>query len=128
MKIFYLLLFFFLLAFLKLDTIPTLGLNFLARFCISGSEVIYYTYSLEIYPTPVRSVAFGINATFGNGGSILAPMILEFLPNWLFLTLLAVICAMNSFLLIFLPETVGKPMAETIKELEYTENKEVKDN
>ena len=119
---------FFLLAFLKLDTIPTLGLNFLARFCISGSEVIYYTYSLEIYPTPVRSVAFGINATFGNGGSILAPMILEFLPNWLFLTLLALICAMNSFLLIFLPETVGKPMAETIKELEYTENKEVKDN
>ena len=119
---------FFLLAFLKLDTIPTLSLNFIARFCICGIEVIYYTYSLELYPTPVRSVAFGINATFGNGGSILAPMLLEFLPNWFFLTLLALFCGLNSFLIIFLPETVGKPMAETIEEMEKLDKEDVKDN
>lgn len=119
---------FFSLAFLKLDTIPSLALNFIARFCAAGIEVIYYTYTLELYPTPVRSVAFGINATFGNGGSILAPMLLEFLPNWFFLTLFALVCALNSFLLIFLPETVGKPMVETIAELEKGNNEEISAN
>ena len=119
---------FFSLAFLKLDTIPSLALNFIARFCAAGIEVIYYTYTLELYPTPVRSVAFGINATFGNGGSILAPMLLEFLPNWFFLTLFALVCALNSFLLILLPETVGKPMVETIAELEKGNNEEISAN
>ena len=119
---------FFSLAFLKLDTIPSLALNFIARFCAAGIEVIYYTYTLELYPTTVRSVAFGINATFGNGGSILAPMLLEFLPNWFFLTLFALVCALNSFLLILLPETVGKPMVETIAELEKGNNEEISAN
>ena len=114
---------FCLLAFLKLDMVPALSLNFIARFCASGIEVIYYTYTLELYPTPVRSIAFGINATFGNGGSIIAPLLLEFLPLWLFLTLFAFICGINSFFLIFLPETVGKPMVETIVELDNYKNK-----
>ncbi len=114
---------FCLLAFLKLDMVPALSLNFIARFCASGIEVIYYTYTLELYPTPVRSIAFGINATFGNGGSIIAPLLLEFLPLWLFLTLFAFICGINSFFLIFLPETVGKPMVETIVELDNYEDK-----
>ena len=114
---------FCLLAFLKLDMVPALSLNFIARFCASGIEVIYYTYTLELYPTPVRSIAFGINATFGNGGSIIAPLLLEFLPLWLFLTLFAFICGINSFFLIFLPETVGKPMVESIVELDNYEDK-----
>ena len=118
-----------LLAFLNLDTIPTLTLNFIARFCAAGIEVIYYTYTIELYPTPVRSVAFGINATLGNGGSIIAPLLLEFLPNWFFLTLFAIVCSVNSLLLIILPETVGKPMVETIDELENKKEKEsLKDN
>ena len=114
---------FLLLGFLKLDTLTSLGLNFIARFCASGIEVIYYTYTIELYPTPVRSVAFGVNATFGNGGSILAPLLLEFLPYWFFLMLFAIINAVNSFFIAFLPETVGKPMNETIDELEEEEEK-----
>ena len=109
---------FLLLAFLKFDVYPELALNYMARFCTAGIEVIYYTYSIEIYPTLVRSVAFGVNLTFGNGGSIIAPMILEYLDNWLFLTVFAIVSVINSFLLIFLPETCGKPMIETIAELD----------
>ena len=109
---------FIILAFLAKSVYFNLSFNFLARFCASAIEIIYYTYSIEVYPTPVRSVAFGINAAFGNGGSILAPMLLEFLPNWLFLTIFAGVCGLNAVLIIFLPETVGKPMIETIDELE----------
>ena len=106
-----------LLAFIDLDETIELSLNFLSRFCAAGIDVIYYTYSIEIYPTLVRSVAFGVNATFGNGGSIIAPLLLEYLDYWLFLFVFAIVCFINSFLLFFLPETVGKPMIETIEEL-----------
>ena len=112
---------FLLLGFLKLDTMTSLGLNFIARFCAAGIEVIFYTYTIELYPTPVRSIAFGVNATFGNGGSILAPLLLEFLPYWFFLLLFAIINALNAFFIVFLPETVGKPMSETIEEMEKEE-------
>jgi MFS family permease len=115
---------FILLAFLELDTAPLLVLNFIARFCAAGIEVIYYTYSIEIYPTPVRGVAFGVNAMMGNGGSIVISMVLEFLANWVFLTIFACVCGLNSALLYFLPETVGKPMIESIEELEVEENEE----
>ena len=106
-----------LLAFVELDETIELALNFLSRFCAAGIDVVYYTYSIEIYPTLVRSVAFGVNATFGNGGSIIAPLLLEYLDYWLFLLVFAIVCFINSFLLSFLPETVGKPMIETIEEL-----------
>ena len=118
---------FVLLAFLELDTAGSLAFNYITRFCCAGIEVIYYTYSIEIYPTPVRSLAFGINATFGNAGSIFAPFLLEFLLNWQFLILFAVVCAINAVVLIFLPETVGKPMVETIKELEEPNTEDNKD-
>jgi hypothetical protein len=55
-------------------------------------------------------------------------MLLEFLPNWFFLTLFALVCALNSFLLILLQETVGKPMVETIAELEKGNNEEISAN
>ena len=113
---------FVLLAFLELDTGGNLTLNFIARFCCAGIEVIYYTYSIELYPTPVRSLAFGINATFGNAGSIGAPYLLEFLKNWQFLLLFAVVCAINAIVLVCIPETVGKPMVESIKELDMENN------
>ena len=106
------------------STSPTLTLNFIARFAASGINVIYYTYTIELYPTPVRSIAFGVNATFANAGSILAPMLLEFLPKWLFLLILASISFLNSFFIMFLPETVDKPMIETIDELEKEEKEE----
>jgi len=107
-----------LLMSLDLGTVGSLILNYISRFCSAGIEVIYYTYSIELYPTPVRSVAFGINATFGNAGSILAPQLLEFLLKWQFLGVIAAITVVNALVLICLQETVGKPMVETIKELE----------
>ena len=106
------------LTIFKLDITPELILNYLIRFCAAGIEVVFYTYSIEIYPTLVRSVAFGVNLTFGNGGSIIAPLILEYLNYWLILTVFAVINGISSLLLFFLPETVGKPMIESIPELE----------
>ena len=94
-----------------------LFLNFCSRFCAAAIELVYWTYTLEVYPTPVRSVNFGVNVTFGNIGSILAPMIYEYIPSWIFFLVFAGLSLFHSILLIFLPETEGKPMVETIDEL-----------
>ena len=100
-----------------------LVVNFITRFCAAGIEVIYYTYSIELYPTPVRGIAFGVNAAFGNGGSIIAPFLYEFLFHWVFCLLFGIVCVLNGSLLMFLPETVGKPMNETIDEIEKEKEK-----
>ena len=108
---------FLLLSFVDFSINYELILNFFARFCAAGIELVYWTYTLEVYPTPVRSSNFGINVTCGNIGSILSPMVYEYLPSWLFLLIFGILSVFHSILLIFLPETVGKPMVETIEEL-----------
>ena len=108
---------FILLSFMRLPIPLELFLDYCARFCAAAIELVYWTYTLEVYPTPVRSLNFGINVTFGNFGSILSPLIYEYLPSWLFLCVFAFLSIFHSFLLIFLLETVGKPMVETIDEL-----------
>ena len=108
---------FLLLSFLKISDTFELGLNYVTRFCAAAIELVFYTYTLEVYPTPVRSVNFGMNVTFGNIGSILAPLVYEYLPSWLFLFIFALFSVFHAILLIFLPETVGRPMIESIEEL-----------
>ena len=115
---------FILLAFIHLNTAGSLILYCIARFCCAGFDIIYYTYTLELYPTPIRSLAFGINIGFGSAGSISAPYLLEFLKNWQFLIFLDALCVISAIGLIFLPETVGKPMVESIKELDMENNNE----
>ena len=108
---------FLLLSFIKTSDTFELGLNYVTRFCAAAIELVFYTYTLEVYPTPVRSVNFGMNVTFGNIGSILAPLVYEYLPSWLFLFIFALFSVLHAILLIFLPETVGRPMIESIEEL-----------
>ena len=105
------------LSFFKLSDSFELTLNYLTRFCAAAIELVFYTYTLEVYPTPVRSVNFGMNVTFGNIGSILSPLLYEYTPNWLFYFIFAIFSVMHAFFLIFLPETVGRPMIESIEEL-----------
>ena len=113
---------FLLLSFFKFSLPIELFFNFIIRFCQSAVELVFFTYTLEVYPTIVRSTNFGINLTFGNIGSILAPMIYEYIPNWLLLFIFAIMTIIHSVLLIFLPETEGKPMVESIEEEEEKKN------
>ena len=108
---------FLILSFVKISKTFELGLNFTTRFCAAAIELVFYTYTLEVYPTPVRSVNFGMNVTFGNIGSILSPLVYEYLPSWLFMLIFALFSIFHAILLLFLPETVGRPMIETIEEL-----------
>ncbi len=124
-----------LLAFLNLSNTIYFILDLLARFCISANHTIFYTYSLEVYPTPVRTIGFGINAGFGSFASIISPMLLELFNMNTNFVIYAVLCVIAMFLMIFLQETVGKPMKESIDELneeydddEQKNNEDIKNN
>ena len=123
------------LAFINLNQTIYFILDLLARFCISANHTIFYTYSLEVYPTPVRTIGFGINAGFGSFASIISPMLLELFNMNTNFIIYAILCVIAMFLMIFLQETVGKPMKESIDELneeydddEQKNNEDIKNN
>ena len=96
----------------------------LTSFWITMPDNIFYTYCLEIYPTPVRATGFGINATCNNIGSIIVPMLMELFSDKVIYGMFCILSGIAGILMFFLEETVGKPMPETIKEIE--EEKKVK--
>ena len=88
---------FILLIFINFSVPVELFLNYCARFCVAAIELVYWTYTLEVYPTLLRSLNFWINVTFVNLGSILSPLVYEYLPNWLFFFIFALISIFIQF-------------------------------
>ena len=101
----------------------------LTSFWITMPDNIFYTYCLEIYPTPVRATGFGINATCNNIGSIIVPMLMELFSDKVIYGMFCILSGIAGICMFFLEETVGKPMPETIKEIEEERkvNNEMKD-
>lgn len=94
------------------------------KFSISGIFSIIYTYFLENYPTCIRALGFGINTSFDNIGGMVFPMVTELLSEKnLFLTL-AIMNLTQFILMLFMPETNGLALPETIKELEEKEEED----
>ena len=97
----------------------------LIRFCITGVYTTLVVYLVESYPTPLRALGYGLNFTFGNLAGIISPLILEFINKYILYLFFAIIAGTNIFFILFLPKTLGKPMNETIEELEeYDSEKE----
>ncbi|PIK41575.1 putative organic cation transporter protein-like [Apostichopus japonicus] len=88
----------------------------IGKFCISASFAIIYIYAAEIFPTVARSAGIGLCSTSGRIGSILGPLILalgeviEFLPLLIF----GLSAIVGGLLVIFLPETKGAKLPETL--------------
>ncbi|PIK45133.1 putative organic cation transporter protein, partial [Apostichopus japonicus] len=88
----------------------------IGKFCISASFAIIYIYAAEIFPTVARSAGIGLCSTSGRIGSILGPLILalgeviEFLPLLIF----GLSAIVGGLLVIFLPETRGAKLPETL--------------
>ena len=114
---------------LKYDTAAIVFYIFIRLF-ITIPNNMFYTYCLEIYPTQIRALAFSINTGFNSIGGVVIPIIIEKIkPKFVYL-IFTFICAICAIGFMFLEETVGKPMRETIKELEdkeSNENEEIKE-
>jgi MFS family permease len=88
---------------------------FIVWFGLSALFNIIFTYSSEVYPTVVKAKGFGVNSVFARVSNIIFPMIVELLEERIII-LFAVLSLIAFILVFFLPETLGKPPQNNIKE------------
>jgi MFS family permease len=85
----------------------------ITRFVVAGSFNILYTYSCEIYKTNERAMGFAYNSAFGKFGSIIFPMTIEILSqyvNFLYM-IINLVCLICMF---WMPETLNKPLDDFV--------------
>jgi OCT family organic cation transporter-like MFS transporter 4/5 len=105
------------LFFVELSDLLNVIVVFCCRFAVAGIFTILYTYSLEVYPTPVRAVGFGINSAAARVGSIACPFLIEIMDKYINLVFVSlnVICLILMF---FMPETYGQPLMDNMPIIE----------
>jgi len=112
-------------AFIPFPEAVSVFFSFLSRFAISTVFNLIFTYSLELYPTVIRSYGFGINTLFAKMGNLLTPIIIEYLIDYINLIFMFV-NVFNFVIVLFLPETLNQPLPDLIPELcEVDEAEEV---
>ena len=103
---------------LNVGSVASLIAMGIIRFSCTGVFTSYYIYYMESYPTPIRALGFGLNQTLGNLAGSISPIIIEFFNEIILYISFAAFVIINIILTFFAPETVGKPMLETIEEIE----------
>ncbi|NXD15384.1 S22AG protein, partial [Nothocercus nigrocapillus] len=101
--------------------------NMAGKFSIGVAFGLIYLYTAELYPTIVRSLAVGSGSMMCRVGSVVAPFCVYLRSVWIFMPLLLVgiMALLSGMLTIMLPETLGKPLTNTLMEAtELGRNKE----
>lgn len=98
------------------------------KFCISASFAVVYVYSAELFPTVIRNVGMGVLTVSSRVGGILCPFVVlmgeqnKSLPMFIFacMSFVAALAGLK------LPETKGRPMPESMEDLERTQQNDAK--
>lgn len=93
---------------------------FLAKYAIGASQLIFMIYTSELYPTPMRSTGVGLSVSLARLGGVWAPQINVLSSTlgsiYIPFVIFSVAASLASFLCIFLPETLNKPLPESLTE------------
>lgn len=90
----------------------------MGKFLIASSFAIVYNYSAELFPTVVRNSALGLGSMCARLSGALTPLIslLDSLDPTLPAIIFGAIALLSGFLTLFLPETAGFPMPQSIED------------
>ncbi|XP_066571423.1 organic cation transporter protein-like [Amia ocellicauda] len=102
----------------------TVGLCLVGQFLISAAFTGVYLYSAEVMPTPLRTTGIGFCNTLGRLGSSLCPWVILLGDTWKpspFIVF-AVLTTTAGLLAIWLPETLGRRLPETLEDAEKVED------
>lgn len=96
----------------------TTSVVMLGKFLIASSFAIVYNYSAELFPTVIRNSALGLGSMCARLSATLTPLIslLDSFDPTLPSIIFSVIAMMSGFWLLFLPETLGSPMPQSIED------------
>ena len=62
-----------------------MAMNLMGKFGVSAAFASIYVYTVEIFPTPIRSLALGSCSTIARFGAILSPFVIDLVsecPNY----------------------------------------------
>ena len=93
-------------------------LMFAGKFGISGSFAVVWIYASELFPTDIRTNGLAMGSMAGRIGGIISPQINNFYETipWLPPLIFGALCVMGGVAIFLLPETLGKPLLNTIEE------------
>lgn len=100
------------------NSLIVVTLAMVGKFCASAAYAIIYLYTSELFPTSIRNTGMGACSMMARVGAMTAPKILDLssvnadLPFIIF-GISGILCSATS---IILPETLGRGLAENIKE------------
>ncbi|XP_074466701.1 organic cation/carnitine transporter 2-like [Sebastes fasciatus] len=102
----------------------SVALEMLGKFSITSGASLMYAYTAEIYPTALRNTATGTCSTFARVGSSIAPFLLELSEYFKYLPyiLLGTLAVVSAFAALFLPESFGRPLPQTIQQMHKRES------
>ncbi|XP_056263580.1 solute carrier family 22 member 4-like isoform X3 [Pseudoliparis swirei] len=89
----------------------SIALEMLAKYFITVTFSMMFAYIAELYPTLLRNTAVGICSTAGRLGNCIAPYLVT-------LRSLGIVAA---FAALFIPETFGRPLPETMQQMHQRE-------
>ncbi|XP_073531958.1 solute carrier family 22 member 16 [Phyllobates terribilis] len=98
--------------------IATIVMSMAGKFSIGTAFGLIYLYTAELYPTVIRSLAVGSGSMMCRIGSVVAPFCVYLTEVWIFMPqlLVGIMALVTGILTLMLPETLGKPLVNTMEE------------
>ncbi|KAG8439197.1 hypothetical protein GDO86_005423 [Hymenochirus boettgeri] len=90
------------------------------KFCVTAAYSMAYVYTAELYPTVIRNTGIGVGSVSARVGSIISPY-LVYLGTYNYLLpyiLMGSLTVATGIIVLFFPETLGKPLPESISHMQ----------
>lgn len=105
-------------VFLPAGSLVSTVVVMIGKLFIAGSFAIIYNYAAELFPTVVRNSALGLGAMCARLSGALTPLItlLDSFDPKIPAIVFGIISILSGLLCLILPETMGKPMPQTLSD------------
>ncbi|XP_074466036.1 organic cation/carnitine transporter 2-like isoform X1 [Sebastes fasciatus] len=108
------------------ESLPDLSvaLEMLGKFGLTTGTSLMFAYTAELYPTVLRNTATGTCTMVSRVGSSIAPFLLQLSEYFKYLPyiLLGTLAVVSAFAALFLPESFGRPLPQTIQQMQKRES------
>ncbi|XP_066216279.1 solute carrier family 22 member 6 isoform X2 [Saccopteryx leptura] len=104
----------------KVQTTVRTFLAVLGKGCLAASFNGMLLYTGELYPTVIRQTGLGMGSTMARVGSIISPLVsmtAELHPSVPFF-IFGIVAMAASIVTLLLPETLGRPLPDTVQDME----------